>query len=178
MMMEMTMSSTKVFDPAMHASSDGPAVKAFEALLKGTRYSMQAHPQYFEINPKFNNIYKDRGVDALILRDGMPYGYAELERKLNWTRETYPYPTIHFLQRKAHYADDGLYAKRFFNGLPCHWILFSSDFSHHLVMKVNDAVTHPLIKLDTREDTKNEPFHNVPIIMASFDKLKRLKKIV
>lgn len=170
--------STKPFDPKMHASSDAPAVKALEALLMGTRYSMQAHPQYYEINEEYGDPYEERGIDVLILRDGAPYAYAELERKLNWKSESYPYPTIHFLQRKAKYADAGPYAKKFFNGLPCHWILFSNDFSHHLIMKVNDAVSQPLIKIDTREKTKNESFHDVSIKLASFDRLKRLEQVL
>lgn len=170
------MSDTKPFDPRMHAVSDAPAVKALGNLLSGTRFSMQAHPQYFEINPAYGNQYGEKGIDVMILRDGIPYAYAELERKLNWKGEKYPYPTIHFLKRKAKYASDGSYAKKFFKGLPCHWVLFSNDFSHHLTMKVDDAVAQPLIKIDTRENTQNESFHDVPIVLANFDKLKRIKR--
>lgn len=91
------------------------------------------------------------GVDIEVYKDGLICGYAEVERRHNWTTD-FPYKTVHVPARK----------EKLFTFYPT--ILFSVrlDFKKAMYANAADIVSSPIITIDNKY-MECEKFFDVPI---------------
>lgn len=170
--------SRKPFDQGLHDKNDPPAILALQQLFEGSEYYVEQHPQRDETSPEYKNKIGNTGIDVAIRKIATKeiHMYIDVEVKADWYGKSYPFSTVHFLERKAKYAPSGPYARNHFRNKPACWVLFNNDFTQHLLVVIADAVTQPIVRLNTREGTKREPFHDIPLGMCKFGRLSKLIK--
>ena len=132
--------SSKKFSPELHAENDGPAKEAVLAYIR----------------KRWGKECKEGGkydVDIQIYEYGQLIGFAEVERRPDWTAE-FPFPTVNIPFRKR---------KFFVLDLPT--IMFSVNHNcDHALWCRSDIILDSLVVENKNKYVKaNEQFFSVPL---------------
>lgn len=103
-------------------------------------------------------------VDFFILRGDKRVGSIEVEVKDKWIGDKYPYPDVHFLERKIKYSSTN-----------CLWVLFNRDCTHHLLIGVKQIKGCQIRKQPNRlSQGQTEAFYVIPTSQMRYDGLYNL----
>lgn len=146
----------KLFDKELYTKHDTSAKKTIKKIFKDSHWSIKENE-------------KKTAVDFLVFKNNKHIAYLEVEVKMNWNTEKFPYDDVQWPERKKRYAE---------LDKPTIFLIFNHDLSQYLTTTGEILLNSKLEMVRNKYVRYGENFFKVPIDKIIFNNInKELKKL-